>query len=274
MILVGSMTGTVDFGDGPRTSFDAEPDPFIAKLDANGDIVWSRAFANPQNDYAYAVAVDAADAIVVTGEAQAAVAWGGETLPPLGEMDVVVAKYAGDGTFVDSVRFGSPSEETAGRVLAAPDGDVVLAVVLGRDAVDFGGGPRFASDATVIVRLDAALHYRADRVLARTGVSDLAVASDGTLFAAAAIDDGADFGAGPVQSHGDKDAVLLELDAELSQAAALVLGGQGADRGRGVGVADDGAILFGNFAGTIYLGGQLVTSGDGSSDLLLVKYAR
>jgi hypothetical protein len=95
VVVTGYFNGTVDFGDGPRTSA-GENDIFVAKYSAVGGIhEWSQRFGNTDYDTGYDVAVDGSGNVLVTGDFRLAVDFGGG--PLVSEYffrDMVLAKYA------------------------------------------------------------------------------------------------------------------------------------------------------------------------------------
>jgi hypothetical protein len=59
VLLTGDFDGTVDFGGGPLTSAGSD-DIFVAKLDAQGNHLWSKRFGDSYYQQADAVTVDGA----------------------------------------------------------------------------------------------------------------------------------------------------------------------------------------------------------------------
>ncbi len=108
--LAGSATrASVDFDPGPGSLVLTNTggwDPFIAKYDANGDVLWARTFGSVTNstsdERAWDVAVDVAGNIVVTGCFQGtydldASATGSNIVASAGEKDIFLVKYDASG---------------------------------------------------------------------------------------------------------------------------------------------------------------------------------
>ena len=137
-VLTGGFVGTVDFGGGALTSA-GSGDIFVAKYDPSGGHVWSQRFGATQDDRGYAVAVDGAGDVVVTGEFQDSVDFGGGTLPS-DSVDVFVAKFDTDGNHVWSKRLGDSWVDRGFAIAVDTSVNVVVTGTFG-DTVDFGGGP-------------------------------------------------------------------------------------------------------------------------------------
>jgi hypothetical protein len=101
LIVVGNFAGTIDFGGGSLTSAGGD-DLFIAKYDPTGALLWSKRFGGADDQQVFAVAIDAADAIVVTGRFKGTLTFGGPSLVAAGGWDAFLAKLDGDGTHLGS----------------------------------------------------------------------------------------------------------------------------------------------------------------------------
>ncbi len=97
---------------GLPASTNGSADAFLAKLDPNGNLIWSRGFGSTQDDAAASVAVASSGLVVVTGSYGGAVTALG--LTNAGSSDAFVAAYDASGTFqwAKSVRGQQPDEGT------------------------------------------------------------------------------------------------------------------------------------------------------------------
>ncbi|APR82529.1 Hypothetical protein A7982_07878 [Minicystis rosea] len=93
VLLVGEISGIVDFGGGPLASAGGE-DAFAVKLDASGAHLWSKRLGGVSDDQAKAVAVDAMGNVVVTGYVREDVDFGAGLLTGTSGRDVFVAKLS------------------------------------------------------------------------------------------------------------------------------------------------------------------------------------
>jgi hypothetical protein len=204
LVVAGFFSGRVDFGGGPLESQGAGSG-FVAKLDPEGKHLWSRQFSGPGLAVAAALALDAAQNVVVTGTLDGAADFGGGRLKSAGLTDVFVAKLDPEGKHLWSRRFGDTAEQEAGGVAVALDGSVVLAGSF-EGTVDFGGGILTSSgeDDVFVAKLDAAgkhlwskrfgdAHAQHGRAVAVDAAGNVVLAGD----AHGAIDLGADTRASP-----------------------------------------------------------------------------
>ncbi|UCH85120.1 MAG: PQQ-binding-like beta-propeller repeat protein, partial [Candidatus Latescibacterota bacterium] len=143
VIATGKFIGSgIDFGGGPLNSTGIY-DVFLAKLDANGDHLWSKSYGSPTNDSGAAVAVNENGDVSITGDFSGSVSFGGDTLTApgnMGEGDIFVAKYRADGSHVWSQRFGNEHSELGSEIAVDEAGNVVVTGSF-YGTVDFGGGP-------------------------------------------------------------------------------------------------------------------------------------
>jgi uncharacterized protein (AIM24 family) len=92
--ITGTFEGELDFGGGPLTSLGSQDDVYVAKLDLNGNHVWSQRFGDdgmPQR--AVGVAADGSGNVIIVGYYAGAVDFGGGLLMSGGEFDGFVAKF-------------------------------------------------------------------------------------------------------------------------------------------------------------------------------------
>jgi hypothetical protein len=168
-VLVGSFTGTTNFGTGTLTSAGAG-DIIIAKYASDGTPVWAQRFGGTGNDTAYAVAIDPAancdgvggsDCIVVAGNFNAVIDLGTGPLVSAGGADIFVAKYASSGAPLWAHRYGSASDESGYGVAVDARGNVFLTGFF-MSATDFGGGTLYSpymDEDTFVLKLSPAGAY-------------------------------------------------------------------------------------------------------------------
>ncbi|UCE03546.1 MAG: hypothetical protein JSW67_04980 [Candidatus Latescibacterota bacterium] len=138
VIVTGRFAGTAQFGGDVFTSA-GDADVFVAKYDAAGDHVWSRAFGSSGRDLGLAVAVDELGSVFVTGSFSGTVNFGGGALTSAGGTDIFVAVYDTGGNHIWSQRFGDGGDDV-GQGIAIADAELVVTGSFG-GTVDFGGGP-------------------------------------------------------------------------------------------------------------------------------------
>jgi len=154
-ILTGGFGGTVDFGGGPLTSAGGQ-DIFVAKYDANGAHQWSQRFGDASTQSATQVVVDAFGNVVITGNFQGTVNFGGGPLTSAGGSDFFVANFDPHGTHLWSKRFGNADIQSNSRIAVDASGNVFLTGSF-QGTMDVGGGPlTSAGEADILVaKLDA-----------------------------------------------------------------------------------------------------------------------
>src|SRR5258708_35603382 len=139
-IVVGAFGGTVDFGNG---AIDAKGmrDAFVAKLDAQGHVVWGRAFGDASEQGAVSAAVDPSGNVVVLGSFAGHVDFDGASIDGHGEADdVFLAKLDAQGHALWAHGYGGPSTQDGYEVAIDREGNIVHTGGTS-GTIDFGTGP-------------------------------------------------------------------------------------------------------------------------------------
>lgn len=217
VIVAGEFRGTMDLGGGPLVTAD-ERDIFVARLDATGTHVWSKRFG-AADDQAFArVAVDGNGDIVLYGDYEISIDFGGGPMPVVGGFsNGFVAKLDSAGSHLWSKRFGNQGFR-AGDVHVDAAGSVYISGAYS-GTVDIGGGalPQSANGCVLAAKLDAAGgHVWSHGYPVQGGFGDLtapgvAVDSTGATLVAGSYGGQVDFGYGPLVSAGSNDAFLVKL---------------------------------------------------------------
>ena len=92
VVVAGPFEGSIDFGGGSLQSV-GKNDIYVAKLNPNGSHRWSRSFGDTNQQHAYAVATDTTGNVLVTGDFDGSVDFGGGLLSSAGD-DVFIAKLS------------------------------------------------------------------------------------------------------------------------------------------------------------------------------------
>src|SRR5205823_3862154 len=101
---------------------------------------WVRGFGGAGGEVGQTVATDTSGNIVMAGYYQGSANFGGGTLTSAGGYDMVIAKYAADGTHIWSKRVGGTGDEFVKRVAVDGSGNILVAGNF-RGTTDLGGGP-------------------------------------------------------------------------------------------------------------------------------------
>jgi hypothetical protein len=276
VIVAGSLYGTADFGGGPLTSA-GQSDAFIAKLDTDGNHVWSKVFGGTKAEVALDVATDATGDVVVLGSFAGPIDLGGGLLPSSGGLDMFVAKLDPQGQHIWSKRFGSGQTLAAARATLDPAGDILVTGYF-YGAVDLGGGVLTSVGGAdlFIVKLDPDGNYIWSTRFGGVGDqygNDIATAADGSLIVAGSFGGTIDFGGGVLTSAGGTDIFVAKLDPGGTHIWSKRFGdsadGQGASS---LAVdASGGVFLGGSLNGVVDFGGPLPLTATGNGDAYVVK---
>lgn len=130
--VTGNFNGVIDFNPGTATLVLASSsvDMFVLKLDALGNFLWAKQMSGPEDDYAKAIAVDAADAVYTTGFFMGTVDFdpGAPTYTMAtagnGNAHAFVSKLNAAGDFVWAKQLVTTSVSIGNAVTIAANGDV------------------------------------------------------------------------------------------------------------------------------------------------------
>lgn len=219
VVLTGCFTGTSDFGGGPLTSFPGSGskalDVYVAKLDAQGNHLWSKSYPTPDVQLGGPVHVGPGDVIVFAGAALGAFDLGGGPIQGAAAGACYAAELTADGAYVWSKTFGCSYEQIGSSVTADIGGNVIVSGFF-QNTSDFGAGPVVAQGRDAFVmKLDVTGLPLWSRVYGGPGLwdkaHDAATDSAGAVVVVGAVEGGADLGGGLVPSQGGYDAFLVKL---------------------------------------------------------------
>ena len=214
VIIAGSFKGAVDFDGGTLTSA-GDWDIYVATFGSDGAHQWSKRFGDGAIQYAKNAAVDASGNVIIAGDFEGAVNFGGGTLTSAGELDGYVAKFGSDGAHQWSKRFGDGASQNANFVAADDLGNVIIAGGF-ESAVNFGGGGlTSAGDRDIYVAMigsDGAHQWstRFGDAAYQTAFS-VAVDVSSNVIVAGHFDGTIDFGGGTLTSAGNGDYFVVKF---------------------------------------------------------------
>ena len=110
IVVTGAFDGTASFATVTLTS-EGLQDIFIAKYDAQGNLLWAKRAGGTGDDLGWGVATDGSDNIVVCGSFSGTAGFGDTTLTSMGGDDVFIAKYDGDGGLLWLQQVGGPATD-------------------------------------------------------------------------------------------------------------------------------------------------------------------
>ncbi|MDC0741479.1 hypothetical protein [Polyangium mundeleinium] len=276
IFLAGSFRGTVDFGGGPLTGMGPNHDAFVAKLDADGNHLWSKHFWSTDILSFNKMGIDSAGNVLVAGDFSGTVDFGGGPLTSLGSDNIVVAKLDADGNHVWSKRFGEASSQGAAAMAIDSAGNVLLTGYF-VGTVDFGGDPLTSAGNSDIYL--AKLDGNGDHVWSkRFGDSNYqaatatAVDGAGNVLLVGSFNGTVNFGGMTFTVEGaeNQDIFVAKLDASGNHLWSRRF----ADNLEGIAPAIDGngnVLLTGSFLGPVDLGNGPLMS-PSSHGIFLAKF--
>lgn len=135
-VISGQTLGTEDFGSYIINSPNQEP--YIAKYDPNGDVLWVKHGVTSNFGYGGGVAIGANDEVYATGSYSGTVTFDGVLLTSLGGTSIFVVKYDADGNQLWALSGGGQNTDQAYGLSVNQEGE---AFVSGRFAYDTQYGP-------------------------------------------------------------------------------------------------------------------------------------
>jgi hypothetical protein len=212
VLLTGFLSGSADFGGGPRTSVSAQ-DVFIAKLSPSGGHLWSRRFGATGDQVGQSLATDAAGNVLITGYFSGTVDFGGGPLTSAGGAQVYVVKLDPGGTHQWSKSFG---EQVQAQSLAVDASGNVLVTGVFDGSIDFGGQTltSLGGGDVFIAELDpAGAHKWSVRFGDSHGQVGQSIAADGMghVLVAGDMSGSVNFGGGTLTSAGASDVFVAKF---------------------------------------------------------------
>ncbi|XYH99870.1 nucleotide-binding protein [Sorangium sp. So ce1128] len=287
IVVAGRAFGSIDVGGGELASHGSD-DVFVAKLDSDGEHIWSRIFGGSGADRCDRIAIDPTGAVIVAGGYNGTVDFGTGALASAGMRDAFVLGLGGeDGSTIFAVRAGGAGDDYASAVATDADGEVLVAGHFS-GAVDLGGGPLESAGLSDVFL--ARLRPSGDHLFsARFGgaeadeIHDVAVQkATGDVVLTGTFASTIDFGGGPLASAGGRDLFVARLSGDgahlLSQRFGdaedqLFTDFETGARASAAVDADGNVLLAGPLFGAADFGGGALTS-RGKTDVYLVKLGR
>ena len=294
-IVVGRFQGTVDLDPGPGTvnlTSAGSDDAFVARYSAGGALIWARRVGGASADVAYAVAVDAAGELLVSGSFQGTADFdpgaGIANMTSAGSDDLFVLRLDAAGNFLWARGFGAANSDAGSSVTVDSTGSVVVTGSF-EGTVDFDPSEAVANLTSAgladvfVLKLDVGGYYLWARRVGGTdidrGMSAAYADAVGNVVVAGYFGGTVDFdpGAGTqnLTSAGGSDGFVVKFISEGNYVWARRVGGTGFDRASDLAVDGGGnVVVAGYFGGTVDFdpgaGTQNLTSA-GSDDAFVLK---
>ena len=289
MTLVGRFKGKIDLGSGEQTASD-NYDMFMAKLDPDGNHVWSRRFGDGPDLHPHNIAFAGSD-VVVVGMRRGAVN-DVDFGFPCDEMtgaddthgDLFVAKFDNaNGDCRWSHLYGEEGVQDGFGLAVAGNGDVVVAGQF-EGTVNFGIGD-LVSDHLMgsnlrdifVLKLDSAGQHVWSKAFPGAGdqrAVSAALDIDGAIVVAGYFSDSFNFNpAIPLVNLGEYDIFVAKFDASGNPGWGERFGDGKSQEAYGLALDPSGDMLItGRFEGSVELDKTLISAGGG--DIFLAKLSR
>ncbi|WP_437798175.1 SBBP repeat-containing protein [Sorangium sp. So ce693] len=281
IVVAGSFTDSADVLGGQRMGGNhlaskGGEDIFVVKMDALGNLAWSRNFGDTTAEVANDAAVTPDGGVVLVGRIAGRVYFGTTLLTAQGD-DAFIAKLDGSGTPLWAKMFGDTMSQEFTAVAVDAKGDIVVAGSTG-GTINFDGAPRryAGGNDAVVAAFNAEGKHLWNRLYGDArDQKALGVAVDqaGNVIVVGEFESAIDFGAPSpkLQSLGGNDAFFAKLAPNGDTVWAKSFGDASEQRARAVAVDELGAIaLTGSFSGRIDLGGEPLMN-TGGPDAFVAK---
>jgi len=115
VVIAGTYTYTVSFGGKELPATALIPRVFLAKLDRDGNFLWSHGFRGSGVVNIAKLLVDQEDNAVIAGELGGAIDFGAGSLAEKGKVDAFAAKFDPDGKLLWGQRYGGPEAKLSAK---------------------------------------------------------------------------------------------------------------------------------------------------------------
>lgn len=230
LVLVGSFSGTVDFGKGNVTSA-GQTDAVVVKLKATGATEWVTTGGSTGPDFLYDVALDSKDNPAVIGTVMGSSTFGTTSLTGAGKEDMLVARVSSTGGFTTAMALSSASSEMGRTLTVDPTTDMVYAAGSFSGPLVVGGKtltPTTASD-DLLLQMDKDLKLVTERAIPNVYYTNIRFCYKDLIAAVGKFDGTVVHGSQTLTSKGGSDGLVAAYDAKLVPVWAAAIGGSGKD---------------------------------------------
>lgn len=253
VIVTGNFTQTSDFDPGAGTvnlsSGGVTSDVFVCKLDASGIFLWAKRWGVAGNqDFGYAVGVDASGSVYTTGDFNGTVDFnpgaGTYTITSSGSYDGFISKLDASGNFLWVQRWGTAATIDRGHSVKCDGSNLYVG---GRGDYAYAMKLNAGTGAFIWTKT---LGSSSDLVYGIAYDGSGNVYTTGSFIGTGDFDPGA--GVYNLTAVGGQDIFFCKLDASGNFLCAYNHGGSGADEGYGIAVdASNNVYTTGYFSNTV-----------------------
>ncbi|HVK68374.1 MAG TPA: hypothetical protein VM694_28135, partial [Polyangium sp.] len=273
------IAGSVDAALGPDLFvFDGnQGSVYVAKVDAVGNVAWTKTFPASNIGLARGVAVDSAGRITVVGEFTGTINFGGSDLQSNG-IDLFMFQLDGAGAHVWSKKLGAGNTQSAQDVDIDAAGNLYVTGWLTSDNVNLGGNNLDPNMEDVfLASYDSGGNHRWSRVFNSNNNQRgrrLTVTMDGNVALVGETDSNANLGGGNMNGGGGRDVIVGMYNGGNGNHIWSKIFGAGQDQFHGnIAAAPNGNVLLtGRFTGSLNFGGVEMTA-VGTADVYMAELA-
>ncbi len=274
-VFLAEFADTIDLGEGAHLNAGAA-DILVARLDAAGDLLGSRAHGGPDIDIPWTLAIHEGGEYTIGGGVSTGADFGDGPITSAGDQDSFIARFAADGTLRWQHIYGGPTWDIAYQMDSHADTSVV-ADYLSSGRIDVGGesieGP---NQPLIRMEADGSVGWVNDNPVAGEvgGFAVLGVsASDAGIFVSATSGTAqANLGGGAHEAFSSTDMIPASYALDGSYRWSMRLGGPlTEDLSYFTSLSSGGSIFIGVMIDQIDYGpGDLVGEG---RDLFILRFA-
>lgn len=275
--ITGSFHISLDFGGGTLSSAGGS-DIFAARFDRAGLHEWSARFGGTGNDQGSDIAIGPSGEMVLTGNFENTLDFGGGPMTSAGQTDVFLVRFDVQGVYHWAKRFGDAYLDLGDQYVAVDaNGNVaLLSEIWG--SIDYGGGLLTSRGQwdVVLAHYDRDGGYNWSRRFGDTAAAtgeDIAVDKYGNIVITGYYLTNINFGGGPLGNAGAYDVYVAQLDPRAQHQWSMRFGSTGEERANGLALGPNGQIaITGSFTNAADFGDGVVQSA-GDRDIFLLELA-
>ena len=255
---------------------------FIAKYDANGNVLWAKSAGGISSDAGYSVSADADGNVFVTGYfSSPAITFGSTTLINSGGYDLFIAKYDADGNVLWAKSATGTNDDLGFSVSADAGGNVFVTGNFGSSSFAFGSTTlaNAGNYDVFIAKYDAngnLIWAKSAGGIGDDGGTSVSADANGNMFVTGYFTGlTVTFGSTTLNNAGTENVFIAKYDANGNLLWAKDGAGASYEWGCSINADTDGNVFVtGGFSGSaITFGSTTLTPPAGSSDpMFVVKY--
>ncbi len=277
--ITGCFDATATFGSTTLSSSGSTWDPFIAKLDSNGNWLWAvKGGGTGSEEIGFDIAVDSAANVYVTGRFQGTATFGTIPLTSFGSFDIFVAKLNSSGSWIWAVKAGTTAGDEGYSLDLDSSGNIYVTGFFDGLAT-FGSIslPSYGStDDVFVAKLNNSGTWQwavnAGTTTDETGF-DLVVDGSANVYVTGYYDGTGTFGTITLSSVSSSDDIFVaKLNSSGNWIWAATAGGSDTDWGYGIAVNGSSEVFItGGIDGTAYFGSTSISTSGSTWDPFVAK---